>query len=83
MNMWRWSDLFPGCMVRWEDNRPFEVEVVPGLARDPATHKRIVFHLARQGWKVKIAQFGRCLSNRAGAHAYAMVLESEPAPVTS
>lgn len=68
------EQLFPGCAVRWEDDRPFEVEVLAALAREPATPARIGMLLLRRGWRVRLAQFGRD-----GANAYALVVEAEPA----
>jgi hypothetical protein len=68
------AELFPGCAVRWEDDRPFEVEVLAPLAREPSTVPRISMLLLRHGWRVRLAQFGRD-----GAHAYALVVEAAPA----
>ncbi len=68
------AQLFPGCAVRWEDDRPFEVEVLAPLAREPATPARVAMLLLRLGWRVQLAKFGRD-----GVHTYALVIAAEPA----
>lgn len=68
------AQLFPGCSVRWEDDRPFEVEVLAGLAPEPATIARIVHLLLRRGWRVQLGKF-----RRDGAFSVAMVNVCEPA----
>lgn len=72
-----WTDLFPGCSVRWEDERPFEVEVHAAIAREPATPIRIRHLLARAGWSVTLAAF----AGVPGKIARAMILEAERMPV--
>lgn len=69
-----WSDLFPGCCVRWEDDRPFEVEV--SIPRTPDVEPRIVHLLRSAGWAVVLAP----LSFAPGSIATAMVLEASPIP---
>lgn len=72
------DELFPGCSVRWEDGRPFEVEVAAGLARDPETRRKVARMLLALGWRVRLAHFGRD-----GSRAFALVVECSPAPVTT
>lgn len=69
-----YAQLFPGCDVRWEDDRPFEISASPGVAADVATPARIETLIAeRHGWRISIGPF-----YAEGAQAFADVHTCEP-----